>query len=305
MLMIDYSKAFDQLPHETIIRALVSLNAPRELITWISSYLSLRKQAVKVNGKISEWSLVPSGVPQGGILSPILFAISTNSLSPICENSSLIKFADDMFLLHFVRNANSDNLSEELAHILSWSAKQGLQFNSDKTKVIDFQTTKSFTLSPLVTPDSNIIIKNVSSAKVLGLHFDSDLSWEVHVKTTLCKARKRIYMLYCLRQAGASTETLWMIYCSMIRSICSYSYPAWCNVSNSRFEQFVKFERRICRLFDLNPHTASPTIQTHCESLAHKLAVKALEPYHPLNLIYDSCVEAFHANWKSPPLNLD
>ena len=63
LLMIDFCKAFDMLPHNTVLNALCSLDAPRELMSWLSSFFEARKQCVKSNGAFSDWYFALSGVP--------------------------------------------------------------------------------------------------------------------------------------------------------------------------------------------------------------------------------------------------
>ena len=64
---------------------------------------------------------VTRGVPQGSVVGPILFSMAFNSLNPLCQNTKFIKYADDLTVLHFLRNENEDNLQLELNSINDWS----------------------------------------------------------------------------------------------------------------------------------------------------------------------------------------
>ena len=94
-MLIDYTKAFDRIPHQIILKSLAFFNAPNELIHWMTSYLQSRMQCVKVNGLCSKWFDSTSGVPQGGILSPLLLCFVINELQPRFANSCVVKFADE------------------------------------------------------------------------------------------------------------------------------------------------------------------------------------------------------------------
>ena len=251
LLMVDFSKAFDRLPHDVILSSLSTLNAPKELVIWISSYLAQRSQCVKIGDKRSAWFDAPSGVPQGSVLAPLLFAIAINDLRPICNNSVMIKFADDVCLLHFLRSSNDDDLHNELEHIKSWSTAHGLHLNISKTKLMHFQTKRNITLPCLIDDDTRAEIEIVSTAKILGLVIDNQISWKAHLEHTMKRLRSRVYMLYSLKAADAPKEVIWLVYCAMIRAIASYAFPAWSSIPKSHFAHFVSFERQICKLFKL------------------------------------------------------
>ena len=70
VVYLDFQKAFDKVPHQ---RLLFKLKA--RVINWLEKWLTHRKQRVIIDGEISNWKSVLSGVPQGSVLGPILFLI--------------------------------------------------------------------------------------------------------------------------------------------------------------------------------------------------------------------------------------
>ena len=72
-LLCDLSKAFDWLPRELLIPKLDAYGFDKSSLKLIHSYLSNKKQRVKINDRYSSWSEIFFGVPQGSILGPLLF----------------------------------------------------------------------------------------------------------------------------------------------------------------------------------------------------------------------------------------
>ena len=67
-VLMDPSKAFDCLPHDILLSKLSAYGLGNETVRLLNSYLSGRKQQVKLNNIVSSWSVIKKGVPQGSIL---------------------------------------------------------------------------------------------------------------------------------------------------------------------------------------------------------------------------------------------
>ena len=93
---IDFSKAFDSVPHATLIMKLERhFGIKGSTLDWLKSYLTGRKQFTVLNGVKSDLLPVSIGIPQGSVLGPTLFTLFTNDLSPSVRSRSLYMFADD------------------------------------------------------------------------------------------------------------------------------------------------------------------------------------------------------------------
>ena len=144
IVLLDLSKAFDSIDHALLLEKLKMLNVSDEAICWFKSYLTDRKQAVRIGSKISEKRKITHGVPQGSILGPILFNVYINDLPMAPEAGSLKSFVDDskLFFSFSINEANSvvNKLNKDLQRVVAWCSLNSLLINPDKTKLIVFGT---------------------------------------------------------------------------------------------------------------------------------------------------------------------
>ena len=94
ILYLDYSKAFDTVSHERLLKKLEAVGITGKILNWIDNFLYCRQKRVVVEGACSSWNHVGSGVPQGSVFDPVLFLIYINDL-PKCVSCRIRMFADD------------------------------------------------------------------------------------------------------------------------------------------------------------------------------------------------------------------
>ena len=94
VIYLDFQKAFDKVPHRRLLKKVRALGVDGEIANWIENWLKDRRQRVAVNGHLSDWAPVISGVPQGSVLGPLLFIIYINDIDDDI-GAKISKFAHD------------------------------------------------------------------------------------------------------------------------------------------------------------------------------------------------------------------
>ena len=169
-VLIDYSKAFDNINHKTLLEKLVSLNFNNRTIKIIISYLTNR------------WSDLPKssvhfGVSQGSILGPILFSTNVAKLPSYIDSDS-IQSADDTIIYRTCRPSDIlqkiSILENDIKTVLEWSATNGLVFNNDKLKYIISSSKKKINdKSHLIRPNRKSTAEE-TTVTLLGINFNQN-----------------------------------------------------------------------------------------------------------------------------------
>ena len=99
-IFIDFRKAFDMVNRNILVKKLSKINLNTELMKTLESYLTNRKQIVKISDEYSNNELTIAGVPQGGCLSSLFFNIYINSIFKLGLNGMLQCYADDSVITY-------------------------------------------------------------------------------------------------------------------------------------------------------------------------------------------------------------
>ena len=117
-VFLDISEAFDKVWRKGLIFKLKQNGISGNLLSTLADFLNFRKQRVVLNGQLSSWSNIESGVPQGSVLGPFSFLIFLNDLSEVLT-ANVRLFADDVSLFSVIENINlsATNLNSDLSKI--------------------------------------------------------------------------------------------------------------------------------------------------------------------------------------------
>ena len=129
VIFLDFSKAFDKVPHHHLSTKLQFYGIRGRTVNWIRAFLSDREQAVSVNGTFSSWGRVTSGVPQGSVLGPVLFLLYINDIQDQVQ-STMRLFADDSVIYRKICcQEDHFKLQQDMAVLADWSTKWLMHFN--------------------------------------------------------------------------------------------------------------------------------------------------------------------------------
>uniref|UniRef100_A0A3B3I2D7 Reverse transcriptase domain-containing protein n=1 Tax=Oryzias latipes TaxID=8090 RepID=A0A3B3I2D7_ORYLA len=246
-IFIDLKKAFDTLNHDILLDKL-EVNGIRGLaLTWVKSYLTGRKQFVKIDEYTSETKEIRCGVPQGSILGPLLFNIYINDIFNDSKLMKLILFADDTNIFYSTDNHREliKVVNTELNKIKLWMDYNKLSLNLDKAKVMffgNFNPNKELSIEI-----NNVLIESVTEIKFLGVFIDDKLSWKPHIRHIQTKVSKSISIVNKSKHI-LGYNSRYLLYCSLILPYFAYCIEIWGNKYKSSLHPLFLLQKRAVRI---------------------------------------------------------
>ena len=270
---IDFSKAFDTISHSKLLHVLNHYKLNHKIINWISDLLHQRKQQTLVEDRLSDISIVTSGVPQGSVLGPLAFALYLESLliklSTYCKSCSIYAYADDLK----ITSSDQKDLQNALNIVHQWSTEWNLKIQPTKSEYISFYNKTG----PQTHPDFNInntSIPHNSSVKDLGIILNSNFKWSSHIQQTLSKTTGLAFTL--LKSFQTSNPSLYTnLYKTYVRPIIEYNSSTWNPTLLTELRTLEKiqrkFTRHLCRKLNISYTDYSHRLQIlNLESLEER-----------------------------------
>ena len=248
-IFFDLRKAFDSVPHRPLVDKLANLGLDAHALSWITSYLTNRKQHVVVGGESSLDTPVLSGVPQGSVLGPLLFLVYIDDVL-LSDGSTLNLYADDMLLYKPVKSIEDiHHLQMDIDCISEWVSCNKLTLNPTKCKTMVISRKRNS-----VQPDAQFVLngrplEQVETFKYLGILLSSDLSWSAHIESICTKARKLIGLLYRRFYGNIDDHSLLELYSVLVRPHLEYAAPVWdphLTKDTNKLESVQKFALKMC-----------------------------------------------------------
>ena len=243
IIYLDFSKAFDKVPHKRLMQKLSQCGIDGAVHGWIKEWLWNRRQCVLLNGIKSSWERVKSGVPQGSVLGPLLFLIYINDLDQGLK-CKVSKFADDTKVATSVRNNDGCiKIQNDLNKLTGWADKWQMNFNSKKCKVLHLgYSNKEFNYDM-----NGDWLESVDQEKDLGVIISSNLKVANQCLEARNKANKMLGIIN-RNVVYKSKEVVSKLYNSYVRPILEYCAQVWAPYLRKDIDMLERVQRRATRM---------------------------------------------------------
>ena len=173
-ILLDFSKAFDKVPHQRILLKLQHYGVYGNLLEWIKYFFSARTQEVVIDGTMSTPSSVSSAVPHGTVLGPLPYLAYINDMPEGIQ--STVKLFADYSLLYRKISSNRDcvELQQDRERLQEWEKKWQMAFNAEKCEILCISNKKHPFQHIYFIHDQKLATK--TDSKYLGVTIRSNLS---------------------------------------------------------------------------------------------------------------------------------
>ena len=217
ILLWDLSAAFDTLDTSTLCSKLAIYGFDMLSCNWFRSFLTGRTQRVKIGRSLSSSKRLESGVPQGGILSPIIFVVYGADMEQWLNHSSALTYADDTSstVTGMTMNEVKFKLEEDAEMVLKFMASNGLVANPSKTTLMILNSKER---TPLEIKVGDSTVNQVPTAKLLGVKIDESQKWKSQISGkggVISALNQRLFLINRLKnqvntvQLKKITDSIW------------------------------------------------------------------------------------------------
>ena len=249
--LMDLSKAFDCLSHDLLVAKLEAYGLDTKALKLMLSYLSGRKQCVKIRNSLSFFKLILSGVPQESILGPILFNLFVNDIFFLL-GSDLHDFADDNTVTALAETIQGliYSLEVKTSNAIEWMKDNDMIASPDKFKAIVLTKTDHNTAVVRLELSGKTILSS-NEIDLLRVTIDTKLSFDSRITKICRKASKQLNALkglgFCI-----PLDTRKILANSFISSNFNYSPLAWYFSTAKQLQKIEKVQERVLRFLHDN-----------------------------------------------------
>ena len=257
-ILLDFSKAFDTISHDILLKKLEHIGFRGPIHQWIKSYLTNRKQFVNIGTSSSDILNTKMGVPQGSTLGPLLFILYINDMSDSLDDLNIVHFADDSTIhTSFNKHTNiAPYINTKLSLISEWLTANKLHLNIGKTKYMIFRIKDNPVDLNLSIGQSLINRTNVQ--KFLGINIDDKVTFAEHTNKISSKLSQAVGVLRKMKKI-VPPRVLKQLFYSFIHSKYTYGITCYGSAYQNQTQRVKNLVRRALKIV-LNSDTLTPEI---------------------------------------------
>ena len=294
-LAVDFSKAFDTVNHIALLTDISSTSMEHNSVRWLTTYLRGRTAVCKYNNTASKSNTIKTGVPQGSVLSPLLFNLYVSQF-PLSTQTLTTSYADDFTVSATAETTSgaAATLAARAAEVEQWSSARALQISAQKSTVTLFSSQTRELRTPPSIPFNNSTLPPEKNPKILGVTFDPTLTFSTHVENVVRRAKERLSIMKALAGTtwGQQKESLITTYKATIRSLFTYAAPIWFPlISPTNITKLQRVQNAAARIATgsvklsaeshLHAETKMLPVQDHLSLLCCQHLATCLQPDHP------------------------
>ena len=273
VLAVDIAGAFDRVSHPGLLHKMTSFGVSGLLHSWLQSYLSDRSIKVAVGGRSSSSFPISSGVPQGSILGPTLFLLYINDLEQQLDPAvSIAVYADDTTLYTLVRAAANmadahAALQGATTAISDWGTAWRVSFEPTKSQAMTI-TRKTHTPPTPPLRFTGTAVPEEQQLKLLGVTFDSQLSFRSHLRSLAIRANQRLVLL---RKAARYLDSpgILTVYKGFVRPVLEYSPLVWMGAAHTNLQLLDRVQHKAMHIIGPNILLPSLAARRHVAGLTY------------------------------------
>ena len=232
LALLDFSKAFDTVWRDRLFEILLDTGVPIPMVRWIRGFLSDRSASVRLNGIAGNTMKLSQGVPQGSVISPLLFLFYINGIRSIAPTGVKVSmYADDIAV--WAQDPNKVIAQEAVQDTVNlfgrWSQDHRLMLNPTKCEAAFFSTdTKEANWTPTISLNGQEFKFNRTPV-FLGVTYDRTLSFRLQADAVKSRVLSRIRIMASLasKEWGWSRHSLKTIFMATVYSVLHFCGPAW------------------------------------------------------------------------------
>ena len=296
MVAVDLSRAFDTVDHEILLKDVAELPLNHHLKRFLFAYLRGRQTFVEFRGAKSKHRKMRQGVPQGGVLSPLLFNLYMSKLPTPPGDIRLVTYADDSTVLNSGKQTGPicDQLNEYLVTLNSWFEERNLHISAPKSSATLFTTFSNEMSKVLPIKVNNKPVPTIKNPTILGVTLDPMLTFKAHADKLREKITKRTNILKALAGTtwGKDKETLLTTHKAISGSVLNYCAPVWTpSLSDTAWSSLQAGQNAALRVATgcvkmtavshLQAETKTMGVKDHCEMLSQQFLLATTLPSHP------------------------